>query len=156
MRKRDANGVIILDDNTSLFATKPATRKSRKTKKVVTPAVASDLISMDLPDEDATATSDPVKRRKRSTKKKVSTNPNIPKYSIKSPSDCKHILPAFKKLLNVKWKLIEEGTYTQGMDVSAWIRGVSNYLKDSRPKEHEELKLLFQLAKGLAEDKNLK
>ena len=89
----------------------------------------------------------PHKRKRRKKPPPKTASPDAPKYIIKSPADCKHVLPAFKKLLDEKWKILEEGNSMEAAAISNWIRGVSVVVKDKRPKEFEELKVLIMLAK---------
>lgn len=73
--------------------------------------------------------------------------------SVKSPSDCKNILPAFKKLLNAKWKLLE-GTHQEADTVASWISGAMSVCKDKRPKEYDELYVLRAVAKKICNERN--
>jgi len=141
-------GLLTFDEDPPLFVKKKTTtkRKPRTTK----PKVVDDVVQIDEPKVEETKP-----KRKRTTRtKKQPANPNIPKYVIKSPADCKHILPAFKKMLDEKWKLLETGSNMQGGDVANYIRGASTLAKEKRPKEYEELRILMVVAKQIAEEKN--
>lgn len=81
-------------------------------------------------------------REKRRPKKPTKTYPKVT-----SPEDCKNILPAFKKFLKAKWKLLEEGTINEASTVASYISGAMNVCKDKRPKEYDELYVLRAIAK---------
>jgi hypothetical protein len=73
--------------------------------------------------------------------------------SVKSPADCKNILPAFKKLLNEKWELLK-GTHQQADTVASWISGAMSVCKEKRPKEYDELYVLRAIAKRIYNERN--
>jgi len=130
------NGLLTFDEDSPLFINKKTKPKRKPRKKKVPAKVKDDIVADTTP--------------KRKKKKKIIqvVNKNIPKYTIKDPSDCKHILPAFKKQLNKVWARLN-GDNMVAADVANYIRGVATVTKKSRPKEYEELRLLIQQAKVL-------
>ncbi len=130
----DNEGLLTFDDDSPLF-TKKKRKTKRKAKKKVLAKVENDIAPVEVP-----------KRKQKKIVKVV--NKHRPKYTIKSPSDCKHLLPAFKKQLNVVWARLN-GDNIVAADVANYIRGVANVAKKTRPKEYEELRILLQYAKQL-------
>jgi len=114
--------------------------------------------------------SSPLFSKKKPTKKKVNStknprirkttraiekiNPNAPTYKIEGPDDCKHILPAFKEYLDNTWKLLLTGTGLEASHVANYLRGVATMTKENRPKEYEELLVLINLARRIADERN--
>ena len=142
MVKKTDDGLLTFDEDSPLFVKKKTTTKSKTTKKVE-----------DKPVEEAAPKEKP-KRRRRTTKKKEPVNPHAPKYVINGPEDCKHILPAFKKHLNARWKLLTTGSTREASEVANYLRGAAILAKEKRPKEYEELHVLIRVAKKLAEERN--
>ena len=93
-----------------------------------------------------------VARDKRLAKKNSKPKKTYPK--VTSPEDCKNILPAFKKFLKAKWKLLEEGTINDASTVSSYISGAMNVCKDKRPKEYDELYVLRAIAKKIYNERS--
>lgn len=129
VRKKSNDGLLTFDEDSPLFAKKKSKRKT-KPKPI-------DIITTD----DA-----PLPKRRTPVIKK-SVNLKAPKYVINSPADCKHILPAFKKLLNNKWKMLETDNNIKAGDVPNYIRGAAAIVKGRRPLEYEELMVLVAVAK---------
>lgn len=133
-------------------------KKKTKTKpKTKTKTVKSKPVKFESAAEAASKGGKPteyVTKRKRKKKPTPTANPSAPKYMIKCPSDCKHLLPAAKKLIVAKWILLEDGSTMESGEVPNWLRGFASVIKDSRPKEYEELKVLILLARQMAEERN--
>lgn len=85
-----------------------------------------------------------VRAKKQTSKVKAKVYPKVT-----SPTNCKHILPAFKKQLAAKWKLLEDGTLTESSTVASYINGVMAVCKEKRPKEYDELFVLKAIAKKI-------
>jgi len=130
------NSLLTFDDDSPLFVNKKTKPKRKPRKKKPSVKVEIDIIEDDVP--------------KRKSKKKVEkvANKYIPRYTIKSPADCKHILPVFKDKLNAAWDRLN-GDNMVAADVANYIRGVANVAKNSRPKEYEELRVLMKYVKEL-------
>lgn len=143
VKKNTNDGLLTFDEDSPLFVKKKKTTRKRKLR-TTTPVITEDVVQV----EEAK----PKRRRKRQATKPI--NANMPKYIIKSPADCKHILPAFKKLLVEKWKTLETGNGREIGDVANYIRGVAAVAKEKRPKEYEELRVLIALAKQIATEVN--
>lgn len=150
-KKKSTADLLTFDEDSPLFVkkTKTKTKKSKteKSKPVKYESEAETTSKGEKPTEY-------VMKRKRKKQPPKSTNPNIPKYMIRGPSDCKHILSPAKKLITAKWILLEDGSAMEAIEVPNWLRGFANVIKTSRPKEYEELKILIFLAKQMAEERN--
>ncbi len=91
------------------------------------------------------------KRQKKQKTKNLLTKKELP--NVKSPSDCKHILPAFKKFLNKQWKILDGGcSYADAQAVASYIRAAANMCREKRPEEHEELMVLAGVARKIASE----
>jgi len=142
VRKNLVDGLLTFDEDSPLFVKKKTTRKRKpQTTK-----------SKPVEDVAPVEETKPKRRTRKSPTKKL-TNSNAPKYIIKTPADCKHILPAFKKILAEKWKILETGNEIQAGNLSSYLRGVAGVAKNTRPKEYEELRILIALAKHLTKEK---
>jgi len=92
---------------------------------------------------------------KRIAKKRVAREKSRPKKmeksfpKVTSPTDCKNILPAFKKKLNEQWAVLENGNLTESSMVASYINGAMSVCKESRPKEYDELYVLRLIAKRI-------
>jgi len=128
VRKKSNDGLLTFDEDSPLYAKKKFKRKV-KPKSI-------DIVTM----------SDELLPRRTSTIKK-SVNLKAPKYAINSPADCKHILPAFNKMLNNKWKILETGNSMKSAEVPNYIRGAAVIAKAKHPLEYEELMVLVAVAK---------
>jgi hypothetical protein len=139
-KRKSVADLLSFDEDSPLFVKK-------KTKTKTTKPAAEKFESV----AEAASKGEPIeyvsKRKQRKKPEPKTASPDAPRHIIKSPDDCKHILPAFKKLLNEKWKMLEEGNSMEAATISNWIRGASVVVKDKRPKEFEELKVLIMLAK---------
>lgn len=133
MPSKSKDKLLTFDDDSPLFVKKKTKPKAKPKKKAA--KVKKDLTDLDFLQ----------KPRKKKVVKKV-LNKNIPKYVIRSPSDCKHILPAFKKTLAAKWKTLDKSNSIQVAELVNYLRGVANVVKQSRPKEYEELRVLMKVA----------
>jgi len=80
-------------------------------------------------------------------------NKYVLKYSVKGPDDCKHISAAFMKKLNAVWAQLESGDNIKASEVPSYIRGAASVIRQQRPKEFEELKVLITLAKQILSEK---
>ncbi len=134
-------GLLTFDETSPLFIKKKTIgkRKPRKAKPKVTDIVDIEELK-------------PAKRTRGKAKKK-SINKDAPKHSIVHPSDCKHVLPAFKKQLAKIWIDLEDGNDMDATDIASYLRGVAFVAKKKRPKEYEEFKVLIMLARQMAEQK---
>lgn len=149
-RKKKDDGLLSFDEDSPLFVKK-------KTRKISTNKKSKDVASKteeSKPVEESTEFVAKRKRKKRTIKKPMASN--TPKYTIKSPTDCKHILPAFKKKLTEMWKMLESGTSIEAGNIANYLRGVATVVKDSRPKEYEELRLLIIEARQITIEKDTK
>jgi hypothetical protein len=124
---KSKDNLLTFDENSPLFVKKKSKRSPKKKQ---------------------------TKRARPVSKKKEVLNPNAPDYKIESPADCKHILPAFKKYLNAKWKLLTTGTAIQAGEVPHYIRGAATMIREKRPKEYEELLVLIMLARKISDERN--
>ena len=138
MVRKSKEGLLIFDEDSPLFVKKKTpTKRNAKVK----PKISDEIIQVEEPQVVKTS------RRRAVTQKPK--NKNSPKYVIKSPSDCKHILPAFKKKLTAAWKRLESKNKMKATEVVNYIKGVAIVVKERRPKEYEELMVLTQVAKKL-------
>jgi hypothetical protein len=101
----------------------------------------------ELEEEAIIAENKRVAARRAAQEKKRPKKPTKVYPKVTSPEDCKNILPAFKKFLKAKWKLLEEGTLGEASTVASYISGAMNVCKDKRPKEYDELYVLRAIAK---------
>jgi len=148
-KKQTDDGILTFDEDSPLFVKKKKTSTKRKPRTTKTKPV-EDIV----PVEESKAEETKPKRKRTIRKKKQPVNPNVPKYVIKGPEDCKHILPAFKKMLIEKWKLLEKGSNMQASEVAGYIRGAAILAKEKRPKEYAEFQVLIMIARRIAEEEN--
>lgn len=92
-------------------------------------------------------------RNKPQKKKPVAAKKHTLKYTVKSPTDCKHIPASFKKKLEKVWSQLESDDNMKSAAVPGYIRGVALVIKKSRPKEFEELRVLVDLARQILNDR---
>ncbi len=151
VRKRSKESLLTFDEDSPLFVKKKKRKKTPTKKKK---EAVDSKTDEKKPVEEPTAFVTKRKRKKQQPKKLV--NPDAPKYMIKSPADCKHILPVFKKKLIEVWKKLETGTSLEVGNIANYLRGVATVAKNSRPKEYEELKLLITEARQIAIEKDTK
>lgn len=85
--------------------------------------------------------------------KSLSINKYVLKYSVKGPDDCKHILSSFRNKLNMIWSQLESDNSMKAAEVPSYLRGVAMVIKNIRPEEFEELKVLITLAKQILSEK---
>jgi len=166
--------VDFFGEDSPLFAKKAAPKKKTVKKKVVVKKRArkklaiGDLFDAKKPtpkkrgpkshaqlDEEKIVT-----ENKRIAKKRVQREKNRPKKveksfpKVTSPTDCKNILPAFKKKLKEQWELLEDGTLAESSSVASYINGVMSVCKEKRPKEYDELYVLRLIAKRIYSERS--
>ena len=101
----------------------------------------------ELEEEAIIAENKRIAAKRAALEKKRPKKPTKAYPKVTSPEDCKNILPAFKKFLKARWKLLEEGTLNEASTVASYISGAMNVCKDKRPKEYDELFVLRAIAK---------
>ena len=138
MVRKSKEGLLIFDEDSPLFVKKKTPVKGNTKVKS---KISDEILQIEAPQV--------VKTPKRKAVTQKPKNKNVPKYVIKSPSDCKHILPAFKKKLASAWKKLESKNRMKAMEVVNYIRGVAIVVKEKRPNEYEELMVLTHVAKKL-------
>lgn len=142
MVRKTKKDLLIFEEDSPLFVKKKTPSKS---KTRTSPQILDDVIHIDEPVQ-------PTRTRRRTVTQKPK-NKNAPKYVIKSPSDCKHILPAFKtKLVNI-WKLLESKNDMKAAEVVNYLRGVAIVARMKRPEEYEELMVLMRVAQYIISNK---
>ena len=108
----------------------------------------------ELEEEAIIAENNRVAARRAALERKRPKKPRKVYPKVTSPEDCKNLLPAFKKLLKVKWTLLEEGTLNEASTVASYISGAMNVCKEKRPKEYEELYVLRAIAKKIYNERS--
>ncbi len=174
-RKSKEEPLLTFDEDSPLFAKKPAPKKKVVKKKIA--IKKRQRKKVDLGDLFAkTSEPEPKKRgpkshaelaeediikenkrvaAKRATRSKKTKNPNKVYPEDETPEECKNILPAFKKFLKAKWKLLE-GTDAEAATVSGYISGVMTVCSNNtkRQKEYDELYVLRAIAKRIYNERS--
>lgn len=166
MAKKSNDGLLIFDEDSPLFV-KKKTRTKKRTRKIKS-KVSNEIIQIEESKQNQSKSEGgninyvtpkdgkgfvisgtPDIKNNRKTK-----NKNALKYVIKSPSDCKHILTAFKKKLIKAWEILESENSMKAAEIVNYLKGVAIVAKLKRPKEHEELMALIHVAKHIIEKRN--
>lgn len=145
---KSTDSLLTFDEDSPLFIKKKGKRKKKSLVKGKPKTVKPKMV-----DPVVLSKKQKTKSRKKPKKKIVSEksiNKNIPKYDIKSPADCKHLLPVFKKKVLEIWKLLESENHLKVRSVGSYLKGVAQVANKRYPKEYEELKILSQIAKQIA------
>lgn len=164
--------VDFFGDDSPLFAKKEPAPKKKVVKKkaprrkrkvdvndlfskteVAKPKKRGPKSKAELEEESIVAENKRVAARRATRAKKVAKKPTKTYPKVSSPKDCKNILPAFKKLLEARWKMLD-GTHNEASTVASYISGVMSVCREKRPKEYDELYVLRLIAKKICNERN--
>jgi len=169
--------VLSFGTDSPLFAKKKTVKKKAAKKKIAVPKKARRKVNPLEGSSPLFVDKKPVKKRgpkshaqieedaiiaenKRVAKKAAVRANKLPKKKAKvypkvtSPKNCKHILPASKKKLAERWKMLEDGTLTESSTVASYINGMMAVCKEKRPKEYDELYVLKVIAKKVYSERS--
>ncbi len=156
MAKKSNDDLLIFDEDSPLFIKKKTRTKNRarKTKSKISNEIIQIEESKQIQSKSKGGKINHI-IPKNGKGFVISGTPDIKnKNVIKDPSDCKHILSAFKKKLVKVWEILETGNIVKATEIINYLKGVAMVAKEKRPKEYEELTILKHIAKRIIEKRN--